>query len=289
MPFFLSRQIIIVTFVVTLPLSAHAQLQLTCPLDWTPVSEISGPDQDRSIYGVKASDWTKDHVNQLLVKETECAKLSEDPESIKVAYANALERQLYPNALAALEDRDQRALAAQERAVRAEEADRVALETANAASALAEAAMQAPAAPTQAPSADQFPPQPAAGLSQVKSTESPAQITAEDKNNSVVGFALLIFVTVVGLWGWNRFVRNRCPSCKTTSVTCMAESETDRWRGTKQVSERNSRGTNTRHMQTTYVKTQFDYECNHCHDQWSKVRKEELGEHSSVGRFLSGY
>jgi hypothetical protein len=91
---------------------------------------------------------------------------------------------------------------------------------------------------------------------------------------------MLILLVVVGgglaAFVWHKFLRLRCPSCKSTGVETLAIAELDRWRGTKKVSERNSRGTNTRHVSTTYVKNEYHYRCGDCQEEWLRERKEEL-------------
>ena len=70
--------------------------------------------------------------------------------------------------------------------------------------------------------------------------------------------------------------RNRAMDFHRSTRETVEVTEVDRWRGTKQVSERNSRGTNTRHVSTTYVKNEYEYQCRDCSKNWLAVRKEEL-------------
>ena len=91
---------------------------------------------------------------------------------------------------------------------------------------------------------------------------------------------LLIFIAIVaagiGGWFWNKFIRLRCSDCKSVSIDTVNVTETDRWRGTKQVSERNTKGTKTRHVQTTFVKNLYEYRCKNCQHEWAKEIREEL-------------
>jgi uncharacterized protein len=98
-----------------------------------------------------------------------------------------------------------------------------------------------------------------------------------------------IVVLVLGGWIWNKFVRNRCPECKSTKYDVTGRQELDRWTGTKQVTEKHSRGTNTRHVRTTYVMMQYAFRCKACQHEWVKDRKEEKGAFSVFDKFLSGF
>lgn len=114
---------------------------------------------------------------------------------------------------------------------------------------------------------------------------------AQEKRNQQQNLWILVAIAAlaIGGWYWNKFVRNRCPSCKSTSYDTISREEVDRWRGTKQVTEKHSRGTNTRHVQTTYVTMHYVFRCKACRHEWSKDRKEEHGENSLFDRFLSGF
>lgn len=251
---------------------ATAQLNLTCPLDWSALSAIDAPNQDKVIFGLKASEWTKAHLDEMLEKDAECMELSSDSESSKKLYADVLARELYPNGLASIANRDKYAEAQRASAKRGEEQAR-----------------QADLPPPES-TAEPIPRQLQAAAPALSSDETARSATVSSADDATLRNTLLIFAAAAaGIWGWNRFVRNRCPNCRTTSVARVSQTETDRWQGTKQVSERNSRGTNTRHVRTTYVETRFEYECKHCQEKWTKVRKEERGSHSGIGRFLSGY
>jgi len=78
------------------------------------------------------------------------------------------------------------------------------------------------------------------------------------------------------IWFWNKFIRRRCPQCRSTVYNLMGENEVDRWLGTKQVTEKLASGkTETRSINTTFVKIQRLYKCNDCGHVWSEISKEE--------------
>ena len=87
----------------------------------------------------------------------------------------------------------------------------------------------------------------------------------------------LVFAAIVAGWVWHRFIRHRCPSCKSLNVHCTGQAELDRFKGRIKVREKNSRGTNTRFMNTTFVINRYDYACDECDHTWSEKKKEELG------------
>lgn len=108
-----------------------------------------------------------------------------------------------------------------------------------------------------------------------------------DRNRNIL---IAIVVLALGGIGWHMFVRNRCPHCKSTKFRRVAAEEVDRWRGTKQVTERLASGKNkTRNVQTTFVTMRFTYQCQACQADWEKEREEEKGRGSWLGRVLMGY
>lgn len=118
-----------------------------------------------------------------------------------------------------------------------------------------------------------------------------AERASRHNNLLLLGF---IVILVGGGWGWNKFVRNRCPNCKSAGYDTISREEVDRWRGTKQVTETHSRGKNTRHVQTTYTMMHYVFRCKSCRHEWSKERKEELGGSGFnldclLSRLLSGF
>jgi hypothetical protein len=156
------------------------------------------------------------------------------------------------------------------------------------------------AAPVLQPTAPQ-PPQPAAAppavvmqLEPPLVVEGPSSFTPdrpllERLANNRFAQVLAALLAASGLgWFWNAHLRNRCPSCRSTSYTTQSE-ELDRWRGTKKVYEKHSRGTNTRHVQTTYVQQAYHFTCNACSEEWTRTRREELGDGMWFTRLLKGY
>lgn len=113
-----------------------------------------------------------------------------------------------------------------------------------------------------------------------------AQQKKDNNKYILIGFVVLVLAAV----GWHLFIRNRCPHCKSTKYRRVSAEETDRWRGTKQVTERLASGKNkTRNVQTTYVMMRFAYQCNACQGEWEKEREEEKNRGSWLGRLLTGY
>jgi len=257
---------------LTASLSAHAQIQLSCEMDWSALSALDLAEPDRLISGIRAGDWTKEHIDQMLQAEEECARSSNAPETLREARWIGIQTQQYPNALRSLEARDQR--------IEREKAE--ILKTSNAAQSEGARTPAIPQAQSDVPKQHQLSPQPP-----LASADAVKDSDLASKRN--LWIALAAVGCLAGLAIWQKFVRNRCPSCSSTSYSRIDETELDRWRGTKQVSERNSRGTNTRHVQSTFVQLQFTYRCNHCQNEWVKVRKEELGTFSKIERFFAGF
>lgn len=106
--------------------------------------------------------------------------------------------------------------------------------------------------------------------------QGPASRPVQNDNGLLLLIFLLALAAALAGWIWHKFLRTRCPKCKSTSFDTVNVTETDRFRGTKQVSEKTSRGTNTRHVQTTYAIKLYEYRCKDCQQEWSKERKEEL-------------
>lgn len=112
----------------------------------------------------------------------------------------------------------------------------------------------------------------------------------QEKRESNKRILIIAVVLVLAGLGWHFFVRNRCPHCKSTKYRRMTTEEVDRWRGTKQVTERMASGKNkTRNVQTTFVVMRFGYQCKACQGEWEKEREEEKGKGSWLGRLLTGY
>jgi hypothetical protein len=69
---------------------------------------------------------------------------------------------------------------------------------------------------------------------------------------------------------------DKCPVCKSTRVELIKAIETDRWRGTKNVSEKLASGKyKTRTVQTTFVNIRRIYNCDECVHDWATDTKEE--------------
>jgi curved DNA-binding protein CbpA len=69
---------------------------------------------------------------------------------------------------------------------------------------------------------------------------------------------------------------DKCPNCNSTRVTLTDEKEVDRWKGTKQVTEKLASGKlKTRTVQTTFVKIQKSYRCDECVHAWDEYVKRE--------------
>lgn len=98
----------------------------------------------------------------------------------------------------------------------------------------------------------------------------------KERNNLIIGIIVLSGIPLAYII-WDKFIRRRCPNCKSKHYKLISEEEIDRWRGTKQVSERTSTGkTKTRHVQTTFIKMKRDYQCIDCNNEWEEITKEEL-------------
>ena len=293
---------------VVAPSAAHAEFQADCNSNFWQIAGIDGPDQDKLILGMKARDWTKEDIDRLFELQEECTRNGSYPDSLKKATLDAIANRTHPNALRALEERDsrqQQAAAVTQR--KAEEVQHLVdvqrdiqqkKDIALAQQAEAEAQQKIESAklyqqPHQQPEQPSQPqvstePQPVPE----PAPESPRQqADAEAKRHSNMDIVIGVIVAALGGWIWNKFIRNRCPNCKSTSYNLINAEEIDRWRGTKKITETHSRGTNTRHVQTTYVRTQFEYQCKHCQHEWIKTRQEELGSPYSlpIVRFFFGY
>lgn len=118
--------------------------------------------------------------------------------------------------------------------------------------------------------------------------ESDRRESDKSKSNNLV-YAIAALAVAAGAWIWNRFIRNRCPKCKSAGYDKVSATEIDRWLGNKTVHEKHSRGTNTRNVRTTYVKKLYEFRCKSCQTTWSKERKEELDGVSALEIFITGF
>lgn len=236
-------------------IAANAELQLACPLDWRSLSSIAGQNQDVEIYGIKARDWQTEHLEQFMMKEEECLQTSNLSADVKKANLNDTRARIYRF----IEERSRRQ---QQEILRAQQVAAENQRNEN---------------------------QKQLELRQQREQQQNAERQAERDKSDNLWALFWVVAAVLGGWYWNKAIRNRCPNCKSTSFDRTNETETDRWRGTKQVTEKHSRGSNTRHVQTTYVMKQFEYCCKNCQHEWMKERQEEHGKSSPIGRFFAGY
>lgn len=101
---------------VAQPNAAPSALQLACPPDWNALTDIDGPNPERVILGLKAREWRKEHIDMVLAKTQECQRSNSAPESVKKAELVDIQTRAYPNAVAAIDRRDQRPLQDSQRA-----------------------------------------------------------------------------------------------------------------------------------------------------------------------------
>jgi hypothetical protein len=106
---------------LTASLSAHAQLKLSCNMDWPAFSDLDIVPPDRMIGTMKASEWTKAHIDQMLSVEEECSRTGPDVETLRKARWADIRDHVYPNALRGLEARDKKILREQAAALKAQE------------------------------------------------------------------------------------------------------------------------------------------------------------------------
>ena len=250
------------------PDAVASELKLTCPPDWSALADVDGPNLDRVIFGIKARDWRKAHLDVVLAKTKECQSSTGTPESLRRAELADIQTRAYPNAVAAIERRDQR--------LRQEEhqAQLAALANAAPAQPQEDQAMPAP----QSSEREQARQQRDAEFAQqsARNAEIEAQRQIERSRNDKLWIGGGILAAIFAAWFWNKFIRNRCPKCKSTDYDTTSVDETDRWRGTKKVTEQHSRGSRTRHVSATYVKKLYSYRCRSCQTEWAVEKKEEL-------------
>lgn len=240
----------------------------TCPIDWSALADIDGPNPERMILGLKAQDWRKEHVDKLLRRQQDCQRNAAGPESLREAIWNEIQTRSYPNAIASIERRDERM---QDAAHRRQEQ-----QTAPPEGQPRSADLSTPS--TQAPESRGAPPPTPEAVSP-RPTEPDRQGAAAEKERSQrnqLFIAGAVLAAVLAGWVWHKFIRNRCPKCKSTNIDTTDVSEVDRWRGSKKVTEQHSRGSRTRHVSATYVKNVYSYRCRDCQTEWTAQKKEEL-------------
>lgn len=252
-------------------------LQLTCPPDWNALADIDSPNPERVIIGLKAREWRKEHLDMVLAKTKECQTSSGGPESVKKAELMDIQTRAYPNAVAAIERRDQRLLQESQRAQQLAQP-----------SAAQVPAQGAEAATPHQPSERELDKQrrDAEFAQQVaRNAELDVQRQLDRSRNEKLSIGGALLAVIVAAWFWNQFVRNRCPQCKSTDFDTTNVAETDRWRGSKKVStvahrpggiKGQSYKDVTKHVATTYVKKLHEYRCRTCQNEWTRETKEEL-------------
>lgn len=284
--------------VAIVSMNAHAELQYTCSpygndsLWWGDFQKtIVNSDLDTLLFGVRIRDWKHEHLVAMQHKEEDCMAKSGGKYSEEFLHSKRMGDELrMKESLEYLKMRD-RNLLASEAKVAAQAQSKAAGSPSNNAI-LTPQPSQTDANFVAKEEAQNKQLQADEVNRQQQEVQSQAAFQHEQNERSKtknLQIFLAIIAAAIGGLGWIKFVRNRCPNCKSTKYDITNETETNRWLGTKQVSEKHSRGTNTRHVQTTYVTKQFHYCCKNCQHDWMKERKEELGASSAIGRFLTGY
>lgn len=258
------------------PNSALSPQQLNCPPDWNALADIDDPNPERVIMGLKAREWRKEHIDMVLAKTKECQSSNGVPESVKKAELVDIQTRAYPNAVAAIDRRDQRLLQESQRAQQVAPPSGAGV----------------PIQGAQAPATSQVferelarQRRDAEFTQQVaRNAEIDAQRQNERSRNEKLWIAGGILVAILAAWYWNKFMRNRCPKCKSTDFDATDVSEVDRWRGTKAVTKTvhrpgGIRGQSykdvTKHVGVTFVKNVYSYRCRACQTEWAVEKKEE--------------
>lgn len=63
----------------------HAELRLSCPVQWEQLNALRGAELNASVMGVKVRDWTPEHLEQVRRKSEECSRSGTGPESLRRA------------------------------------------------------------------------------------------------------------------------------------------------------------------------------------------------------------
>ena len=261
---------------VAQPNSAPSALQLACPPDWNALTDIDGPNPERVILGLKAREWRKEHIDMVLAKTQECQRSNSAPESVKKAELVDIQTRAYPNAVAAIDRRDQRPLQDSQRAQQVAQPS------------VAEVppqGIQASAAP-QVSERELARQQRDAEFAHqaTRNAEVDAQRQIERSRNDKLWIGGGILAAILAAWYWNKFIRNRCPKCKSTDFDTTDVSEVDRWRGTKAITKTvhrpgGIRGQSykdvTKQVGVTFVKNVYSYRCRACQTEWAIEKKEE--------------
>ena len=99
----------------------------------------------------------------------------------------------------------------------------------------------------------------------------------QKKANSIKLMAFISIAAIVAFMVWNKFIRLRCPRCRSLNHVNYNVTELERFKGHVKVQEKNSKGVNTRAVSATLTINRYDYRCDDCGHQWSLKKKEELG------------
>lgn len=65
--------------------SAHAELRLSCPVQWEQLNALRGADLNASVMGVRVREWTLDYLDQVSRKSEECSRSGSGPDSMRRA------------------------------------------------------------------------------------------------------------------------------------------------------------------------------------------------------------
>ncbi len=96
------------------------------------------------------------------------------------------------------------------------------------------------------------------------------------KDESIKSTVYLVLIVLGSALFWHKFIRRRCPSCKTVSPELINKQDLESWLGTKEVSEDLGNGKiRKKVLNTTFAKVQRTYECMACGKKWNEVNKEE--------------
>lgn len=121
-----------------------------------------------------------------------------------------------------------------------------------------------------------------AAQSEASSQKNPSmgQLVADKQAENARGTNLQIFLWIlavaVGGWAWNKFVRYRCPNCKSAQYEIVNTTVLDTKRGTAKVVERRGNREVTRNVRTTYGTVQYDFCCKTCQHKWVEQRVRDL-------------
>ena len=78
--------------------SAHAELRLSCPVQWDQLNALRDADLNALVMGIKARDWTPEYLEQVRRKSEECSRTGSGPESLRRAEHMDGVSRIYPAA-----------------------------------------------------------------------------------------------------------------------------------------------------------------------------------------------